>query len=143
MGKYKVNLQAELSYLQAHLAALELPIPPPPLPPQPLLMPPTLSLEDLPSTSSMPHANDLSLLFEPIVQPSWTMQHRQINPRQFGDTRTPSDILSSIEDNNGSGDLQANNGSGDLQAVAQELIRRRRPPPVQCLEAKPLPPHSK
>ncbi|CAL5401166.1 unnamed protein product [Camellia sinensis] len=134
LQQQKVNLQAELSYLQAHLATLELPIPPPPLPPQPLLMPPTLSLEDLPSTSSMPHANDLSLLFEPMVQPSWTMQHRQINPRQFGDTRTPSDILSSIEDNN---------GSGDLQAVAQELIRRRRPPPVQCLEAKPLPPHSK
>ncbi|KAL7238687.1 hypothetical protein ACSBR2_004728 [Camellia fascicularis] len=137
LQQQKVNLQAELSYLQAHLATLELPIPPPPpppLPPQPLLMPPTLSLEDLPSTSSMPNTYDLSVLFEPIVQPSWTLQHRQINPRQFGDTRTPSDILPSIEDNN---------GSGDLQAVAQELIRRRRPQPVQRLEAKPLPPHSK
>ncbi|KAK8974313.1 hypothetical protein V6N11_034677 [Hibiscus sabdariffa] len=76
-----VNLQADLSYLQAHLATLELPSPP--LPSQP---PPPLSISDsdLPSASSVPATYDLSSLFDPMVQTSWTMQQRQIDPLQFG-----------------------------------------------------------
>lgn len=137
-----VNLQAELSYLQAHLATLELPIPtppppPPPPPPQPLLIPPPLSIADLPSGSSMPATYDLSSLFDPMVQPSWTMQHRQvIDPRQFGGgTVAPANIPSS--------DAGCGGGSGDLHALARELLHRHGSPPVPCTEASPnLPPHS-
>lgn len=109
-----VNLQAELSYLQAHLATLELPTPPPPPPPPPTLVtPPPLSIADLPSASSMPAAYDLSSLFDPMVQPSWAaMQQRQMDPRQFGGNSSSSPT-----------------GGGDLQALARELLHRRRSPP--------------
>ncbi|GLT84442.1 hypothetical protein SLE2022_026720 [Rubroshorea leprosula] len=107
-----VNLQTELSYLQAHLATLELPSPPPPPPPPPTLMtPPPLSISDLPSATSVPAAYDLSSLFEPIVQPSWAMQQRQMDPRQFGGSTCSS-----------------SSGSGDLQALARELLHRQESP---------------
>ncbi|CAK7347928.1 unnamed protein product [Dovyalis caffra] len=106
-----VNLQAELSYLQAHLAALEVPSPPPPPPPT-LATPPPLSIADLPSASSIPAAYDLSSLFDPMVQPSWSMQQRQMDPRQFG----------------GSGGSSGTSG-GDLQSLARELLHRRGSPP--------------
>ncbi|KAL6322492.1 hypothetical protein AAG906_009791 [Vitis piasezkii] len=113
-----VNLQAELSYLQAHLATLELPSPPPPPPPPPSVMvtPPSLSISDLPSASSMPPTYDLSSLFDPMVQPSsWPMQqHRQIDPRQFGGSRGPTDVPSTA----------GGSGGGDLQALARELLHR-------------------
>ncbi|TYH95620.1 hypothetical protein ES332_A12G119100v1 [Gossypium tomentosum] len=113
-----VNLQAELSYLQAHLATLELPSPPlpspPPPPPQQTLMePPPLSISDLP-----PATYDLSTLFDPMVQPSWAMQQRQIN--QFDSSSL---------------------GSGDLQALARELLHRKGSPPR--LPASPSPSFSK
>ncbi|KAK6920258.1 Lateral organ boundaries, LOB [Dillenia turbinata] len=138
-----VNLQAELSYLQAHLATLELPSPPPP-PPQPpppsLLSPPPLSISDLPSASSATASYDLSSLFDPIVhqQTSWIMQQRQMEiPRQYGGggTRNPSEMLSAV------------GGSGDLQALARELLQGHNPPPMAghmpCTEASPPPPLSK
>ncbi|OMO78599.1 hypothetical protein CCACVL1_14276 [Corchorus capsularis] len=106
-----VNLQAELSYLQAHLATLELPSPPPP-PPASLMAPPPLSISDLPSASTVPATYDLSSLFDPMVQPSWPMQQRQIDPRQFG----------------GGGGSPASGGSGDLQALARELLHRQGSP---------------
>ncbi|KAK9758048.1 hypothetical protein RND81_01G203100 [Saponaria officinalis] len=71
-----VNLQAELSYFQAHLATLEVPTPPPP-PPQPLMMPPHLSISDLPLVSTVPATYDLSTLFDPMTQPHWPMQQHQ------------------------------------------------------------------
>ncbi|EOX96193.1 LOB domain-containing protein 18, putative [Theobroma cacao] len=112
-----VNLQAELSYLQAHLATLELPSPPPPPPPSTTLMaPPPLSISDLPSASSVPATYDLSSLFDPVVQHSWGMQQRQIDPRQFG----------------GSGSSSLT-GSGDLQALARELLHRQGSPQHGCL----------
>ncbi|XVF22697.1 hypothetical protein REPUB_Repub12eG0193300 [Reevesia pubescens] len=119
-----VNLQAELSYLQAHLATLELPSPPPP-PPQTLMAPPPLSISDLPSASSVPPTYDLSSLFDPMVQPSWAMQQRQIDPRQFG----------------GSG--SSTTGSGDLQALARELLHRQGSPQLPCTDASPSPSLSK
>ena len=108
-----VNLQAELSYLQAHLAALEVPSPPPPPPPT-LVTPPPLSIADLPSASSVPAAYDLSSLFDPMMQPSWPnmQQQRQMDIRQFG----------------GSGG-SSGTGGGDLQALARELLHRRGSPP--------------
>ncbi|XP_017969845.1 PREDICTED: LOB domain-containing protein 18 [Theobroma cacao] len=112
-----VNLQAELSYLQAHLATLELPSPPPPPPPSTTLMaPPPLSISDLPSATSVPATYDLSSLFDPVVQHSWGMQQRQIDPRQFG----------------GSGSSSLT-GSGDLQALARELLHRQGSPQHGCL----------
>ncbi|KAK6918505.1 Lateral organ boundaries, LOB [Dillenia turbinata] len=141
-----VNLQAELSYLQAHLATLELPSPPPP-PPQPppppsLLSPPPLSISDLPSASSTPASYDLSSLFDPAVhhhQLSWTMQQRHMEiQRQYGSegTRNPSELSSS-----------AIGGGGDLQALARELLQRHNSPPMAghmpCTEASPPPPLSK
>ncbi|KAF8380418.1 hypothetical protein HHK36_027904 [Tetracentron sinense] len=105
-----VNLQAELSYLQAHLATLELPIPSPPPPPPILVTPPPVSIADLPSASSMPTTFDLSTLFDPLVQPPWTMQQRQMDIGQF---RSPPDN-------------PASSGGGDLQALARELLHRQR-----------------
>ncbi|XAR54127.1 hypothetical protein NMG60_11029137 [Bertholletia excelsa] len=104
-----MNLQAELQYLQAHLAALELPTPPPPPPPQQSLpAPPALSISDLPSASSIPATYDLSSIFEPMVQPAWAMQPRQIDPRQYGSARILPDILSLAGVSGGSGnDFQA------------------------------------
>ncbi|XP_022770304.1 LOB domain-containing protein 18-like [Durio zibethinus] len=119
-----VNLQAELSYLQAHLATLELPSPSPPPPPLMALSP--LSISDLPSASSVPATYDLSSLFDPMVQPSWAMQQRQIDPRQFG----------------GSGS-SSSTGSGDLQASARELHHRQGSPQLPCTETSPSPSLSK
>ncbi|PSS24169.1 LOB domain-containing protein [Actinidia chinensis var. chinensis] len=128
-----VNLQAELSYLQAHLTTLELPTPPPaPPPPQPLLTPPLLSISDLPSASSMPVNYDLSSLFEPILlqPPSWPMQHRQVDPPHFRASTAPPSLAGS-------------RSSGDLQELARELLDRHGSPPVPCSEAaSTLPPHS-
>ncbi|XP_011017499.1 PREDICTED: LOB domain-containing protein 18-like [Populus euphratica] len=116
-----VNLQAELSYLQAHLAAMEVPSPPPPPPPA-LVTPPPFSIADLPSTSSIPAAYDLSSLFDPMVQPSWSMQPRQLDPHQFGGSSTGTSETS----------------GGDLQALARELLHRRGslpPGSVPCSDA--------
>lgn len=112
-----VNLQAELSYLQAHLATLELPSPPPPPPPASLVVTqPPLSISDLPSASSMPPTYDLSSLFDPMVHPSsWPIpQQRQVDPRQFGGSRGLTDIPLTA----------GGSGGGDLQALARELLHR-------------------
>ncbi|KAJ0053832.1 hypothetical protein Pint_00262 [Pistacia integerrima] len=127
-----VNLQAELSYLQAHLATLELPSPPPPPPPPPqtLMTPPPLSISDLPSASSMPATYDLSSLFDPMVQPSWAMQQRQMDPRQYG----------------GPCSSPTGGGGGDLQALARELLHRQGSPPlgsVPCTDVSSSPSLSK
>lgn len=129
-----VNLQAELTYLQAHLATLELPTPPPPPPPQTLIPLPGLSITDLPTASCVPATYDLSLLFDPMVQPAWTMQPpRQMDPHQFN-TRAPPDMSQ-----------PGGNGGGDLQELARELLHRQGSPvPVTCTtEASTLPPHTR
>ncbi|KAM7476340.1 hypothetical protein LguiB_023583 [Lonicera macranthoides] len=128
-----VNLQAELSYLQAHLATLELPIPPSVPPQQPLVSPPPLSISDLPAASCMPATYDLSSLFDPMMQPSWTMmQQRQIDPRQFSvSSRAPSEMSPAVA------------SGGDLQELARELLHRHGSPPVPCTEGSHLPPHSR
>ncbi|KAL0309157.1 UNVERIFIED_CONTAM: LOB domain-containing protein 18 [Sesamum calycinum] len=131
-----VNLQAELSYLQAHLATLELPTPPP-APPPPLL-PPALSLSDLATSSSaFPATYDLSSLIDPILHPSWILNQRQdIDLRTFSTTtaaRAPPDIPSS-----------AASSGGDLQELARELLNRHAPPVVPCRnQTSTLPPHSR
>ncbi|WCJ22852.1 LOB domain-containing protein 18 [Euphorbia peplus] len=112
-----VNLQAELSYLQAHLATLELPSPPPPPPPQTLLTPPPLSISDLPSASSAPGSYDLQSLFDPMAQNSWSMQQRLIDPRQQYGGTTGSSTLTTT-----------GGGSGDLHTLARELLHRHGSP---------------
>ncbi|KAK4418758.1 LOB domain-containing protein 18 [Sesamum alatum] len=119
-----VNLQTELSYLQAHLAALELPTPPPATPQhqvQPLLAPPVQSISDLPATY------DLSAIFDTVAQPSWTLHQRQhLIPPQFSTTAIGGGV-----------------GGGDLQELARELLNRHAPPTVTCRnQASVLPPHS-
>ncbi|XVE76985.1 hypothetical protein DITRI_Ditri13aG0025200 [Diplodiscus trichospermus] len=116
-----VNLQAELTYLQAHLATLELPSRPPP-PPATLVATPPLSISDLPSASSVPATYDLSSLFDPMMPSSWAMQQRQIDPRQFG----------------GSGS-SSTTGGGDLQSLARELLHRQGSPQLPCTDASPSP----
>ncbi|XP_041021606.1 LOB domain-containing protein 18 [Juglans microcarpa x Juglans regia] len=126
-----VNLQAELSYLQAHLATLELPSPLPPHQQPTMIAPPPLSIADLPSASSMPVTYDLSSLFDPMVQPSWVMQQRPMDPRQLG----------------GSGSLSASGSTDHLQALmARELLHRHGSPPpgtVPCSTPSPSPSLSK
>ncbi|XP_076908257.1 LOB domain-containing protein 30-like [Bidens hawaiensis] len=62
------NLQAELSYLQAHLATLEAPTPPLPTQPQAPLA--EFSIANLPITSCFPSNYDLSVFFDPVMQSS-------------------------------------------------------------------------
>lgn len=147
-----VNLQAELAYLQAHLAALEVPTPPPSAQqsqPQPPLFvpPPVLNIADLPTgVPMMPATYDLSSLFDPMVQPAWAIQPRQLDPRQlFGGAAaarvTTVDMTSSSSSAGGGG-----SGSGDLQELARELMHRHGSPTLPCTNApssSALPPHSK
>ncbi|XP_058104675.1 LOB domain-containing protein 18-like [Magnolia sinica] len=107
-----VNLQAELAYMQAHLSTLELPSPPLPPPPPTLLSPPPLSISDLPSASNLPTTFDLSTLFDPLAQPPWSLQQRQMELRQQlgGGRNMPENSI----------------GGGDLQTLARELLDRRR-----------------
>ncbi|OIT33242.1 PREDICTED: LOB domain-containing protein 30-like [Nicotiana attenuata] len=140
-----VNLQAELSYLQAHLATLELPTPPPQPPSQQsqTLLPPqpaALSIADLPTAgpSILPAAYDLSSLFDPMVQPSWAMQQPRpspMDPRHYGGgARAPVEMSPST----------TGGGSGDLQELARELLHRHGSPTVvQCTESSALPPQTK
>ncbi|CAO2834926.1 unnamed protein product [Amaranthus hypochondriacus] len=119
-----VNLQTELSYLQAHLATLEVPTPPPP-PPQPLMQPLQLSIADLPSTSTVPATYDLSSLFDPVVQPLWAMQQQQQQQRGSMDQRSY-----------GTSD-RGPLGGGDLQAVARELLHRHGSPNIGHMHHDP------
>lgn len=126
-----VSLQAELSYLQGHLATLEVPHPPQHTPPQATIAPPVISIADLTSApatasaSTMPAATyDLSLLFDPMTQSPWSMQQRAIDPRHYL----------------GSGAPSSSSGGGDLQALARELSHRHgsnshAAPPVACSNA--------
>ncbi|KAK4741296.1 hypothetical protein SAY87_024884 [Trapa incisa] len=105
-----LKLQMEVSYLQAHLATLNLP--PPHVPPsQPhLMMPLPLSTIDIPTTSSFPTAYDISMLFDPAMQQSplecmqqhpppraviHQSQQRQMDPSHFmeGCSARGSDII--------------------------------------------------
>ena len=104
--------------MQAHLAAMEVTPPPPPT----LVTQPPLSIAGHPSASSIPAAYDLSSLYDPMVlQPSWSMQPRQQDPRQFGGNSGTSET-----------------SGGDLQALVRELLHRRGSPPpgsVPCSDA--------
>ncbi|KAK9103550.1 hypothetical protein Sjap_020804 [Stephania japonica] len=142
-----VNLQAELSYMQAHLATLQLPSPP--LPPPPVLPASSAALISIPdltssssastSASAMPSMNfDLSSLFDPLstqhTLQSWP-HHQQNNqqqcqlvndPRQCASssstsTSTPTTSRSTSELSNST--VQCSIG-GDLQALARELLQR-------------------
>ncbi|GER31253.1 LOB domain-containing protein [Striga asiatica] len=120
-----VNLQAELNYLQAHLAALEIPTPPP-APPQPLFSP--LQIQ---SVSDLPAAYDLSSFFD---NPSLALYQRQFqNVSPAG--RVPPEIPLSA----------ASGGGGDLQELARELLSRHAAPVVPCRDhqVSALPPHSR
>ncbi|KAK1306530.1 LOB domain-containing protein 18 [Acorus calamus] len=130
---FALQQQAELTYMQAHLATLEFPSPPPPPPPPPppqLVPQPPLSISDLPSAS----ANfDLSMLFDPLVQSPWAFQQplqQQQQPQLGSSGRGLSGSSSSAR------------GGGDLQELARELLERHRSTTVgPCTE--PLPPLSK
>ncbi|THU66636.1 hypothetical protein C4D60_Mb05t16230 [Musa balbisiana] len=130
-----VGLQAELSYLQAHLATLELPSPPPPPPPPSLLAPTPFSTSDLTSASSLPSTGDLSTMFDPQVQPEWPLQQ----PQQ---QRPPTELRPQLSNRERNVLGNPGCGGGDLQALGRELLDRHRsttsePPPISkaaCLE---------
>ncbi|CAN0889757.1 LOB domain-containing protein 30 [Linum grandiflorum] len=133
-----VSLQAELSYLQAHMATAETPMPPPPPPPPSaalLAAPHSLTIADIP-TASIPARYDLSSLFDPLVHSSLAaaMQHQQhrttahqpiFNPlhHHFGGT------------SGGGGGIASSSsfgtGGGDLQSLARELLSRNGSPPAR------------
>ncbi|XP_064950741.1 LOB domain-containing protein 18-like [Musa acuminata AAA Group] len=104
-----VNLHAELSCLQAHLATLELPTPPPSL-----ASPIPFSMSDLSSSSTLPSTADLSTLFDPPLLPSWPLQQQQRSTlfmqQRSTSTRSPSE--------------SSGCGGGDLQELARELLGR-------------------
>ncbi|KAL2337446.1 hypothetical protein Fmac_011892 [Flemingia macrophylla] len=118
-----MSLQAELSYLQGHLATLELPQPqqppPPPSSPQATMAQQVISIAELPSSTG-PATYDLSSLFDPMAQtPSWALQpNRPIESRQYvGSSGTSATTSAS---------------GGDLQALARELLHRHGSSPLSC-----------
>ena len=112
--KQVVSLQNELSYVQAHLATLELPQPPPATVTSSGSLPP-LSISDLPTIT--PSMYDLSPIFEPMSS-TWPMQQQ---PR-------PSDHLFGVSQSSSIG------GGGEFQAIAREFLHggqmsAHQPPP--------------
>ncbi|KAF8099672.1 hypothetical protein N665_0238s0001 [Sinapis alba] len=122
-----VNLQAEVSYLQAHLASLELPQPqtrppPPQTQQQPLFFtpPPPLSITDL----SAPY--DLASIVDPST--SWaTQQRRFVDPRNQYDGSSSSSSAA----------VGLGGGNNDLQALAHELLHRQGSPPPAATDGSP------
>ncbi|PWZ57252.1 NADP-dependent malic enzyme [Zea mays] len=139
-----VNLQAELTYLQAHLATLELPAPPPlPAPPQ-MPMPGPFSISDLPLSTSVPTTVDLSALFDP-PPPQWATaqqpHHHHQQPPQHHQLRQPAPYGAGASVRPGGGPGMAESSGGDeLQSLARELLDRHRSGGVK-LEHPP--PHSR
>lgn len=114
LKKQVVSLQNELSYVQAHLATLELPQPPPATVTSSGSLPP-LSISDLPTIT--PSMYDLSPILEPISS-TWPMQQQ---PR-------PSDHLFGVSQSSSIG------GGGEFQAIAREFLHggqmsAHQPPP--------------
>lgn len=132
-----MNLQAEIAYLQANRATLEIPTPPPAPPTQlPLLGGQPLSISDLPA--ALPSTQDFSSLFDPMMQQSWTMQQppRPLDPRlQFGSVgiRAPGDMMPLV-----SGGVIG----GDFQELARQLLQRHDSPQHPCSGSPTMPPHS-
>uniref|UniRef100_A0A7N0T0G2 LOB domain-containing protein n=1 Tax=Kalanchoe fedtschenkoi TaxID=63787 RepID=A0A7N0T0G2_KALFE len=134
-----VNLQGEISYLQAHLANLELQTPPvqPPAPPphNPL---PHFSISDLPTASAMPPTFDVSsLLFDPVtqwpqLQPMHPQHHQQASDLNNPNTRDQyvtlaiphpsSDGAQNLAPGGAAG--TSGSGGGDAQGLARELLLR-------------------
>lgn len=128
------NHQAELTYLHAHLATLELPSPQLPAPPMPTPAP--FSISDLPSSTNIPTTVDLSALFDPPAQPQWGLQqqHPQHQLRQLSYGAPASRATSGM--------AESSAGGGDLQALARELLDRHRSG-VKPEQPPPPPPHSR
>ncbi|XP_024010807.1 LOB domain-containing protein 18 isoform X2 [Eutrema salsugineum] len=135
---FALQQQAEVSYLQAHLASLELPQPqtrPAPLPQtqqQALFFTPTppLSITDLPSSvSPLPSTYDLASIFDQTTSSSsWaTQQRRFVDPRQqYGGSSSSSPAAVGL-----------GGGNSDLQALAHELLHRQGSPPPAATDDSP------
>nr|XP_043622800.1 LOB domain-containing protein 30-like [Erigeron canadensis] len=112
------SLQTELSYLQAHLATLEVPLPPPPqLPPAPA----GFSIGNLPITSSCSSMTyDLSVLFDPTLQASstWSMHGSATDVLDAHNHFSPVGTTSA-QQRGDSGNV------GDLLELAKELSQRQ------------------
>ncbi|XP_057756148.1 LOB domain-containing protein 18-like [Arachis stenosperma] len=116
-------LQAELSFLQNHLATMEIRQPPPIPPTQGMPTSTVFSVADLPmvvgvasATLSMPATFDPSSHFDlAMAQASWAVYQRaMMDPRQYMAVANP---------------IGPTAGGGvDLQTVARELINRHVPP---------------
>jgi LOB domain-containing protein 18 len=139
-----VNLQAELTYLQAHLATLELPSPPPlPAPPQ-MPVPAPFNISNLPSSATnVPTTADLSALFDtPPQAHQWAavqqQQHHQHQHQQHQLRQASTSYGASV----GMAESSSGGGGGDLQALARELLDRHRSG-VKLESPPPPPPHSR
>ncbi|KAL0739759.1 hypothetical protein Bca4012_081272 [Brassica carinata] len=134
---FALQQQAEVSYLQAHLASLELPQPqtrpPPPPPPQsqPLFFThPPLSITDLPaSVSPLPSTYDLASTFDQAASPSsWAIQQRRLGDpsHQYGGPLLTSSVT-----------IGLGGGNSDLEALAHELLHRQGSPPPAATDDSP------
>ncbi|RLN18244.1 LOB domain-containing protein 30-like [Panicum miliaceum] len=140
-----VNLQAELTYLQAHLATLELPSPPPPPAPPQMPMPGPFSIADLPSSTSVPTTVDLSALFDPpphAQPPQWAVQQQHHHHQHQHQLRQPAPYGAPVRGGSGMAETSGA-GGGDLQALARELVDRHRSGGVKLEHPPPPPPHSR
>jgi len=136
-----VNLQAELTYLQGHLATTEVPTPPP-FAGQPQ-MPMTAafsSVSNLPSSSNVPASVDLSTLFDSQTQSQqWAFQfqqqqilqqqhhhhHQQQQQQQLLLLQQQQYLQMGEGSNRGASGSGTLDDGGDLQALAMELQDRR------------------
>ncbi|PIA54736.1 hypothetical protein AQUCO_00900958v1 [Aquilegia coerulea] len=110
---FALQQQAELQYLQSQIATMEIPMPPPPSPPpMPNAPPPSLSMSDLSSTSTMPTNLELGITFDPQMQPTWTLEQREVDFQQYGGGRNTTN-------NNAFNDVD------DLEAMEHEIQQRR------------------
>ncbi|XP_051147490.1 LOB domain-containing protein 30-like [Andrographis paniculata] len=106
-----VNLQAELSCLQAYLAALEIPAPAPAT-----VIQPGNSISEFPAIPASSVNDHLSALCDSGVYPSWTIHQRLQDPRPPASADSP----------------LAGAGGGDLQELARELLNRHVTPVGSC-----------
>ena len=131
-----VNLQAELTYLQGHLATTEVPTPPP-FAGQPQ-MPMTAafsSVSNLPSSSNVPSSVDLSTLLDSQTQSqqwAFQFQQQQILQQQQQQQQEQQLLLQQQQylqmgegSNRGASGSGTLDDGGDLQALAMELQDRR------------------
>ncbi|KAL6644160.1 hypothetical protein ACP70R_018926 [Stipagrostis hirtigluma subsp. patula] len=116
------NLQAELSYLQAHLATVELPSPPPFVMQHQMPMTTSFSVSNLPASSSIPSTLDLSTLIDPQMESHWAFEQQQIQQQQ--QQLHQQHYVRIAEGGMGMASSSGTTQNDELQSLVRELLNR-------------------